>query len=136
MASLTVALPLASAPQASVPGASPNMAATDRAVIDKYCVTCHNQRLKTGNLTLDSADLNNVAAHPDVWEKVIRKVEAGMMPPAGVPRPDEATRRTLVSGLEAYSRSSRDLHTEPRASAGASTQSRRVRERGSRSAGR
>ena len=100
MASLTVALPLASAPQASVPGASPNMAATDRAVIDKYCVTCHNQRLKTGNLTLDSADLNNVAAHADVWEKVIRKVEAGMMPPAGVPRPDEATRRTLVSGLE------------------------------------
>jgi hypothetical protein len=72
----------------------------DRAVVDKYCVTCHNQRLKTGGLTLDTPDLANVAAHPDVWEKVIRKVEAGMMPPAGVPRPDAAARKALVANLE------------------------------------
>ena len=69
-------------------------------MVDKYCVTCHNQRLKTGGLTLDTPDLANVAAHPDVWEKVIRKVEAGMMPPAGVPRPDAATRKALVANLE------------------------------------
>ena len=72
----------------------------DRSAVDKYCVTCHNQRLKTGGLTLDTPDLANVAAHPDVWEKVIRKVEAGMMPPAGVPRPDAAARRALVANLE------------------------------------
>ncbi|HZL92631.1 MAG TPA: DUF1592 domain-containing protein [Vicinamibacterales bacterium] len=72
----------------------------DRAVVDKYCVTCHNQRLETGGLTLDTPDLANVAAHPDVWEKVIRKVEAGMMPPAGVPRPDAAARKALVANLE------------------------------------
>jgi hypothetical protein len=75
-------------------------AAPDRAVIDKYCVTCHNQRLKTSGLALDAPELADVAAHPDVWEKVIRKVEAGMMPPAGVPRPDEAARRALVASLE------------------------------------
>ena len=100
IASLGVAMPRASAPQTSTPDASPNMAAADRAVVDKYCVTCHNQRLKTSDLALDSADLNDVAAHPDVWEKVIRKVDAGMMPPAGMPRPDEATKRALVSRLE------------------------------------
>jgi hypothetical protein len=72
----------------------------DRAVVDKYCVTCHNQRLKTGGLTLDTPDLANVAAHPDVWEKVIRKVEAGMMPPAGVPRPDAAARKAFVANLQ------------------------------------
>jgi hypothetical protein len=75
--------------------------AADRAVIDKYCVTCHNQRLKTSNLDLDSTALNDIAGHADVWEKVIRKVDAGMMPPAGVPRPDEAARRALVARLEA-----------------------------------
>ena len=118
--------------QASVPDTSPNMAAADRAVIDQYSVTCHNQRLKTGDLTLDSADLNDVAAHPDVWEKVIRKVDAGMMPPAGMPRPDEATKRALVSRLEDVSIAPPG-RAEPRASAGASTQSRRVHERDSRS---
>ena len=56
--------------------------------------------MKTGGLALDSSELANVAAHADVWEKVIRKVEAGMMPPAGVPRPDAATRKALVANLE------------------------------------
>jgi mono/diheme cytochrome c family protein len=70
------------------------------ATIEKYCVTCHNQRLKTGNLALDAPELSNVAAHADVWEKVIRKVRAGMMPPAGLPRPDAASRDALVARLE------------------------------------
>ena len=78
IASLSIAVPQAAAPQAAAPAAAASIATSDRAAVDKYCVTCHNQRLKTGNLTLDSADLNNVAAHADVWEKVIRKVEAGM----------------------------------------------------------
>ena len=114
IASVGIAMPRASAPQAAAPprrcsgglsdsrrpDASSNITAADRAVVDKYCVTCHNQRLKTSGLALDAAELNDIAAHADVWEKVIRKVEAGMMPPAGVPRPDEATRRALISRLE------------------------------------
>ena len=64
-----------------------------------YCVTCHNDRLKTGGLTLERPDLANVAAHADVWEKVIRKVRTGMMPPAGVPRPGAAEREALLASL-------------------------------------
>ncbi len=74
--------------------------AGSREVINKYCVTCHNERTKTAGLMLDKADLGEVAAHAEIWEKVVRKVRAGMMPPAGVPRPDDPTRRTLVSWLE------------------------------------
>ena len=100
MASLTVALPRAEAPQSAPPRPASSAETLDRSVVDKYCVTCHNQRLKTGGLTLDTPDLASVAAHSDVWEKVIRKVEAGMMPPAGVPRPDTAARKALVANLE------------------------------------
>ena len=100
VALLGVAVARASAPQAPAPAPSPNLAAADRAVIDQYCVTCHNQRLKTSGLALDAAELTDIPAHAEVWEKVIRKVEAGMMPPAGVPRPDDATKRALVSRLE------------------------------------
>jgi len=100
IASIGVAMPRASAPQASASDASSTIAAADRGVVDKYCVSCHNQRLKTSGLALDTAELSDVAAHPEVWEKVIRKVGAGMMPPAGVPRPDDAAKRTLISRLE------------------------------------
>ena len=55
--------------------------------VSTYCVTCHNDKLKTGGLVLDRPELADVAAHADVWEKVIRKVRTGMMPPAGNPRP-------------------------------------------------
>jgi mono/diheme cytochrome c family protein len=98
--SLSAALPGAQAPQSTPARATSSAGMIDRSVVDKYCVTCHNQRLKTGGLALDSSELTNVAAHADVWEKVIRKVEAGMMPPAGVPRPDAATKKALVASLE------------------------------------
>jgi hypothetical protein len=71
-----------------------------REVLDKYCVTCHNQRLKTGGLTLDTMDLGKVPAQAEVWEKVIRKLRSGTMPPAGIPRPDPATYDRLASWLE------------------------------------
>jgi mono/diheme cytochrome c family protein len=67
--------------------------------VTTYCVTCHNDRLKTGGLALDRPELANVAAHADVWEKVIRKVRTGMMPPAGAPRPGAAERDALLSSL-------------------------------------
>ena len=71
-----------------------------KATLDTYCVTCHNQRLKTAGLTLDDARLADASAHPDVWEKVIRKVRGGMMPPAGLPRPSAEAGTALVSWLE------------------------------------
>jgi mono/diheme cytochrome c family protein len=69
-------------------------------VLDKYCVSCHNERLKTAGLMLDKMDWSDVPAGAEVWEKVVRKVRAGMMPPAGMPRPDQATADGLVSFLE------------------------------------
>ncbi len=71
-----------------------------RAVIDKYCVTCHNDKAKTGGLTLENLDLDRIPADADIWEKVIRKVRVGMMPPQGLPRPDQATRDGLISWLQ------------------------------------
>ncbi len=91
-----VAACLAAAP---LPQTSPTPA--PRATLDKYCVTCHNQRLKTAGLMLDTADVSNAAAHTDIWEKVIRKLRAGAMPPAGAARPDQATYNALISSLAA-----------------------------------
>src|ERR1700685_498219 len=71
-----------------------------REVLDKYCVTCHNQRLKTAGLTLDTLDLDQVPAHAEVWEKVITKLRSGAMPPAGMPRPDAATYKNFAAWLE------------------------------------
>ncbi|MGH9242115.1 MAG: DUF1592 domain-containing protein [Vicinamibacterales bacterium] len=77
-------------------------AATDiQKTVSAYCVTCHNDKLKTAGLALDRPELADVAAHADVWEKVIRKVRTGMMPPAGVPRPNAAERDELLSSLVA-----------------------------------
>jgi mono/diheme cytochrome c family protein len=71
-----------------------------RETIDRYCVTCHNQRLKTGGLTLDTVDLAQVPAQAEVWEKVVRKLQAGLMPPPGARRPDAETYHGLTSWLE------------------------------------
>ena len=71
-----------------------------RAVLDKYCVTCHNQRLKTGGLALDGMDLGKIPAQAETWEKVILKLRAGTMPPPGMPRPDAATYPALSGWLE------------------------------------
>jgi len=72
-----------------------------RALLDKYCVTCHNDRLKTANLSLQGLDLTKVADHADVWEKVVRKLRAGVMPPPDTPRPALAEYERLRDWLEA-----------------------------------
>ena len=71
-----------------------------RAVIDQYCVGCHNQRARTGGLALDIADVTRPSLAPDVWEKVVRRVGTRSMPPHGSPRPDEAAYGRLTSWLE------------------------------------
>ena len=71
------------------------------ALVNQYCVVCHNQALKTGGLELDAYDANNVAAHPEVWERVLRMLRANAMPPAGMPRPDETRFAKFESDLAA-----------------------------------
>jgi len=78
----------------------PPAASPQRALINQYCVACHNNKLKTGGLALDTVNPENTNQNPEVWEKVLRKVRARYMPPAGLPRPDEKTYQSLVSYLE------------------------------------
>jgi hypothetical protein len=96
------AVPRAAGPAAAggVPQtASAHSPAEYRAVLDKYCVTCHNERTKTAGLALEKLDLSDVAGAADIWEKVVRKVRVGMMPPQGAPRPDQETAHALVTAL-------------------------------------
>jgi len=74
--------------------------AAPRAVLDKYCVTCHNAKLGTANLRLDQLDLSHLGDNAETGEKVVRKLRAGMMPPTGMPQPDPATREALISWME------------------------------------
>src|SRR5437016_7797318 len=77
-----------------------NSAPAPRALIDQYCVSCHNQRTKTAGLMLDKMDPAHVGQDAEAWEKVVRKVRAGMMPPQGMPRPPAATYEALTVALE------------------------------------
>ena len=83
-------------PAAKVPAAS----APSAALLTQYCVTCHNPRAKAGGLTLDPADLRQAERHAETWEKVIRKLQTGMMPPSGAPRPARPAVDAFVSALQ------------------------------------
>ena len=81
---------------AAKPAAAPDL----RATLDTYCVGCHNQRLKTAGLMLDTVDAGSPHTNPEVFEKVIARLRAGSMPPAGRPRPDEATAQSIAAWIE------------------------------------
>jgi uncharacterized protein DUF1592/uncharacterized protein DUF1588/uncharacterized protein DUF1585/uncharacterized protein DUF1587/uncharacterized protein DUF1595/cytochrome c len=83
-----------------IPSVAGLQTATPQTVIRTYCISCHNQRLKTAGLALDTLDATQPAVNAEVWERVIAKLRAGSMPPAGRPRPDAATYRTLATWLE------------------------------------
>ena len=80
------------APQATAP--------PSRVLLDRYCVTCHNERLQTAGLMLDRVDLGHVRAHAEVLEKVVRKLRSGQMPPEGRPRPEASALDAFTSALE------------------------------------
>jgi len=88
------------APQPPAAAAAPSQSMPPRAVLEKYCITCHNQRIKTAGLTLDTMDIAAIADHAEVWEDVLLKVSTGVMPPAGRPRPDKAARDGFILWLE------------------------------------
>jgi hypothetical protein len=88
--------------------------ATDiRTTLDKYCVTCHNQRLKTANLELDSKDVNRLETDVVAWEAVVRKLRTGMMPPKNAPRPARATLDATAAWLETGLDRAAVLHPNP-----------------------
>ena len=70
-----------------------------QAFLDRYCVSCHSEASKTAGIVLHHSEVSNPAARPDLWEKVIRKLKSGEMPPAGMPRPDDASLRAFSTGL-------------------------------------
>src|SRR6266571_7947675 len=102
----------AAAPQRQIPGSATrgasastivrsDQAAAQRALLDQYCVTCHNDRTKRANLSLEKLDLTaHVSDNPQFWEKVVRKLRAGVMPPPGMRRPDFPAYTTLTEWLE------------------------------------
>ena len=86
---------------AEAPGQPGPAGGWQRELLDRYCVTCHNGRMRTAGLALDEHDVAAVAAAPAVWETVVRKLRAGAMPPPPRPRPDAATYDRFVGWLEA-----------------------------------
>jgi hypothetical protein len=81
--------------------------------MDQYCVTCHNEKLKTGGLALDVLDVEHVGKSPEVWEKVIRKVRAGLMPPSGRKRPERSALDAFAANVEKRLDVEAALHPNP-----------------------
>ena len=85
---------------AQAPQTSSSDASRYRAVLDRYCVTCHNDQLQTAGLRLDVVDVSDVTQRADLWEEVVRKLRTRAMPPPPRPRPDAATYEAFASYLE------------------------------------
>ena len=85
----------------TVQSASSGAAAPDaRAFLDRYCVACHNERLRTAGLLLDAADVAHVGAGAEIWEKVVGKLRSGAMPPPGRRRPEPAALDSFATWIE------------------------------------
>ena len=78
----------------------PSHPSAQRAVLDRYCVACHNEQARTAGLALDTMDVEQISEGAPVWEKVLRKLRGRAMPPAGMPRPDEASYDSFANYLE------------------------------------
>src|SRR2546425_9621786 len=111
VAALVFAVPCVVVTRAQQQGAAPAPATATssvatptapRAVLSRYCTSCHNAKLKTGGLALDTEDVDHVGENIAVWEHAVRKLRARAMPPAapGRPRPDEPTYDALIAYLE------------------------------------
>ncbi|HET9271407.1 MAG TPA: DUF1592 domain-containing protein [Vicinamibacterales bacterium] len=98
----------ATAPAAPIPATS-----AVRATLDRYCVGCHNDRARTGGLSLASLDPASVGGRTDVWERVVRKLRTREMPPAGAPKPDGATYDATAAALERALDAHADANRQP-----------------------
>src|SRR5665213_436768 len=84
-----------------------------RELVTQYCVSCHNQKLRTGNLALDGADAEHVFNSAETWEKVIVKLRSRSMPPPGIRRPDNATYDSVADWLETELDRAAATHVNP-----------------------
>src|SRR5687768_17617542 len=87
-------------PQQTATPSAATSSTSRRALLDRYCLACHNDKLKTQGLSLQTIDLADVPDDAEVWEKVIRKLRTGAMPPLGRPRPDQPTVDLFAASLE------------------------------------
>jgi hypothetical protein len=109
LGSVAWSVPKAAAPQAPA-AAAPS---SEREILDRYCVSCHNDRLKTSGLSLEKLDVSNADSSRDVWENVARKLQARSMPPQGARRPDEAAYHTLEAAIETRLDAAAAAHPNP-----------------------
>ena len=100
LALLVAGLVTAAVDEAAAGQQEPSAGAAGQALVDRFCVTCHNDRLETGGFSFEPLDVAHVAAHPEAWEKVVRKLLAGAMPPRPRPRPDQETYDGFRAWLE------------------------------------
>jgi mono/diheme cytochrome c family protein len=100
VAGLVAAGSIALTVQAQQSRHSPAISSPPLALVEEYCLSCHDEDHKKGDLALDVVAAQAVTAHPEVWEKVVRKLRARQMPPVGKERPDEATYEAVVAALE------------------------------------
>jgi hypothetical protein len=94
------AAPSADAQQQPPPAAPAAAVSAEAAFLNQYCIGCHNQRAKIGGLALDTLDISRVGPGAETWEKVVKKLRTGMMPPSGSRRPDRTVLNTFASELE------------------------------------
>ena len=95
-------VPGGSAPVVSAPAVQPDEAVTYKALLTRYCVACHNTANPTAGLALNTLDLTQAGPNAPVMEKLVRKLRGRMMPPPGMPRPDEATTNAFVAWMETH----------------------------------
>jgi mono/diheme cytochrome c family protein len=89
-----------SAQQSGAASAGSSSSSSQRQFLDRYCATCHNERLKSGGLSLAQIDVSRPGAQPELWEKVVRKLHTGVMPPPNMPQPSDADRHAILTWLE------------------------------------
>jgi mono/diheme cytochrome c family protein len=85
---------------AGVHASAESQKSAGRELLGQYCYSCHSEKLKAGGLALERLDPDHIGANAAVWEKVVRKLHSGMMPPPGLPQPPKAGRNSLVTALE------------------------------------
>jgi hypothetical protein len=84
-----------------------------RPFLDRYCTSCHNDRLKTGGLSLGQVDVSKPGAQSELWEKVVRKLHTGVMPPSNAPQPSPADRLAMMTWLEQSLDAAAAAHPNP-----------------------
>src|SRR5438132_963843 len=106
MLSLVIAICGQTAGQSAQSAAASDTAAAQRAIVAQYCSTCHSDKAKAAGMDsarkidFDALDIAHVSRDAETWERIVRKLRAGMMPPSGMRRPDPATYKGLITWLE------------------------------------